>query len=126
MKLSRSEGRASVGARYTNRAIRVLLSSYDVYDSPAVFSGVVESWEWWRPHLVMKFRASEQHGGHLWAIEVATQRRQNANIPTDAIKEDDEMAMMGWLRRDSSPEMVFGVFDQGSRTDRLSNLSYGE
>ena len=86
-------------------------SPYDVYNPPVVMSGVVESWEWRQPHPVLKFRASSEYGGCLWTMEVATRRWQNAGVPTDAIKEGDEMAVMGWPKRDSTPEMVFGAFE---------------
>ena len=86
-------------------------SPYDVYNPPVVLSGVVESWEWRQPHPILMFRASAEDGGCLWTMEIATRRWQNANVPTDAIKEGDEMAVMGWPKRDSSPEMVFGAFE---------------
>ena len=87
------------------------LSPYDVYKPPIVLSGVVESWEWRQPHPILMFRVSAEHGGCLWTMEIATRCWQNANVPTDAIKEGDEMAVMGWPKRDSSPEMVFGAFE---------------
>lgn len=86
-------------------------SPYDVYNPPVVLSGVVESWEWRQPHPILKFRVTEEQGGCLWTMEIATRRWQNANVPTDAIKEGDEMAVMGWPKRDSTPEMVFGAFE---------------
>ena len=84
---------------------------YDVYNPAIEISGVVESWEFRNPHPVLEFRASPEDGGCLWTMEVATRRWRNAEIPTDAITAGDEMIVIGWPARNSSPEMVFGGFE---------------
>lgn len=73
------------------------------------FSGVVESWRFARPHPILELK-EDSGEEHVWRIEVATRRWEQQEIPTDAIKEGDELDVVVWPARDGSPEGVLSAF----------------
>ena len=72
-------------------------------------SGVVESWQFVRPHPILELR-EEGAEGRTWRIEVATRRWERQEIPTDAIKEGDVLDVVVWPARDGSLEAVLSAF----------------
>ena len=60
---------------------------------------------------MLKFKVAAEDGGCLWTMEIANRRWLAADLPQDSIKAGDEMIVIGWPARDSSPEMIFGGFE---------------
>ncbi len=81
---------------------------YDVYNDPIEFAGVVESFEFIRPHPVMKLKGAD---GCLWTLGVAQRWWNRAELPEDALKAGDELIVIGWPARDSSPELLLAGFE---------------
>ena len=81
---------------------------YDVYNDTIEFAGVVESFEFIRPHPVLKVKGED---GCLWTLGVAQRWWNRAELPEDAIKAGDELIVIGWPARDSSPEMLLRGFE---------------
>ena len=81
---------------------------YDVYNDPIEFAGVVESFEFIRPHPVLMVKGED---GCLWTLGVANRWWNRAELPEDAIKAGDELIVIGWPARDSSPELLLAGFE---------------
>ena len=81
---------------------------YDVYNDTIEFAGVVESFEFIRPHPVLKLKGED---GCLWTLGVAQRWWNRAELPEDAIKAGDELIVIGWPARDSSAEMLLRGFE---------------
>lgn len=86
-------------------------SIYEVYKDPIEFSGVVESWQYRNPHSILKFKVDAEYGGCVWTMEVRNRIWDRMELPRDLIKADDEMIVMLWPARDSSPEALMGAFE---------------
>ena len=72
------------------------------------FAGVVESFEFIRPHPVLKLKGED---GCLWTLGVAQRWWNRAELPEDSIKAGDELIVIGWPARDSSAEMLLRGFE---------------
>lgn len=81
---------------------------YDVYNDTIEFAGVVESFEFIRPHPILKLKGED---GCLWTLGVAQRWWNRAELPEDAIKAGDELIVIGWPARDSSAEMLLRGFE---------------
>jgi len=84
---------------------------YDVYNDPIEFSGVVQSWQYRNPHSILQFKVDAEHGGCVWTMEVRNRIWDRMELPRDLIEADDEMIVMLWRARDSSPEALMGAFE---------------
>ena len=84
---------------------------YDVYNDPIEFSGVVESWQYRNPHSLLKIRVDPEFGGCVWTMEVRNRIWDRMELPRDLIKPDDELVVMLWPARNSSPEALMGAFE---------------
>jgi len=84
---------------------------YDVYNDPIEFTGVAQSWQYRNPHSILMIKVDEEFGGCVWTMEVRNRLWTNMELPLDLIKPNDQMTVMLWPARNSSPEAVMGAFE---------------
>lgn len=84
---------------------------YDVYNDPIEFTGVVESWRYRNPHSLLRIKVDAEYGGCVWTMEVRNRLWERMELSRDLIKPNDEMTVMLWPARNSSPEALMGAFE---------------